>query len=177
MCDIHQPPSHRLHVDEDAHPIKHMYRIMSTDEGGGGGGFISSTFMSLTIAWNRPPRAPHSFSTVSMFAKSTIWATGICRSAQKLRYKHPEKSKRNESKNLFPLLPSSSPPNWASDSRGCSRNKRMREMKGWGGNGFLDGFSQRKDPLSLSPSLGDSVRRWAGTVRMVPGRPRSSWRS
>lgn len=28
------------------------------------------TFMSFTMAWNNPPSAPHSFSTVSMVAKT-----------------------------------------------------------------------------------------------------------
>ena len=45
------------------------------------------TFMSLTIAWNRPPRAPHSFSTVSMFAKSTIHRN-LRKRAPTARYQH-----------------------------------------------------------------------------------------
>lgn len=31
--------------------------------------YMRVTFMSFTMAWNNPPSAPHSFSTVSMVAK------------------------------------------------------------------------------------------------------------
>lgn len=49
----------------------HLYldTVVSSTPDYSAGIYMRVTFMSFTMAWNNPPSAPHSFSTVSMVAK------------------------------------------------------------------------------------------------------------
>ena len=86
--------------------------------------------MSLTIAWNRPPRAPHSFSTVSMFAKSTIHRN-LQKRAPAARYQHQagkekkyiQKCISTKSRPGSPVSPS----NRESDSNGGMQREQEEE--------------------------------------------------
>lgn len=80
------------------------------------------TFMSLTIAWNRPPRAPHSFSTVSMFAKSTILHNLVARTECALTT--PRRKERYSQK-------SSSDAPWSSSCPDSNERMRRGEKKVW----------------------------------------------
>lgn len=47
----------------------YLYTVVFSTSDYSEGIYMRVTFMSFTMAWNNPPSAPHSFSTVSMVAK------------------------------------------------------------------------------------------------------------